>query len=389
MKLRRLLLLAAISVLLTALPATTARRPRYGGTLQLEIGGAVNSLDPSTPEANPEATSAKEELDRLVYAGAGIEASSEAALNSGPFHVVEWEGGRHAILAANDDYAGGRPFVDSIEIRMGRTAKDRLADLETNKVDLAVIPPEDARLATERGVRMSTSKPDELLALVFPSGRPLAEDAQVREAVVAVIDRTSIANFILQKEGEAAGGLLPQWSSGTAFLFSAASDAADAKEQWGRIGGSPKILLGYDSGDTLEQMVAERIAVNAHEAGISVLTAAGSLSASPKVDARLIRIRMTSSQPRAALADFVAELAPIAGIDTTPLPEAASSQQIYDRERAIISSHRVMPIVWLPEVYGLSERLRDWTPPAPGQGWPLADVWLDGSIGSKSSQVSR
>jgi len=31
-------------------------------------------------------------------------------------------------------------------------------------------------------------------------------------------------------------------------------------------------------------------------------------------------------------------------------------------------------------VYGLSARLRDWTPPGPGESWPLADVWLDGPV---------
>jgi hypothetical protein len=38
----------------------------------------------------------------------------------------------------------------------------------------------------------------------------------------------------------------------------------------------------------------------------------------------------------------------------------------------------VVPLVWLPQVYGLSARVRDWKAPAPGEGWALADVWLDG-----------
>jgi hypothetical protein len=40
----------------------------------------------------------------------------------------------------------------------------------------------------------------------------------------------------------------------------------------------------------------------------------------------------------------------------------------------------VVPLVWLPRVYGLSGRVRDWTPPGPGESWPLADVWLDGPV---------
>ena len=84
------------------------------------------------------------------------------------------------------------------------------------------------------------------------------------------IDRVAIVNFILQKEGEAAGGLLPQWSNGTAFLFPTARDLSAAKERWSEIHGSPKIVLGYDSGDALEQTIAERIVVNVREAGISL-----------------------------------------------------------------------------------------------------------------------
>ncbi len=74
------------------------------------------------------------------------------------------------VLAATEDYRLGRPFVDSIEITMGRAARERILDLELNKTDFAEIPAEDVRRAAERGVRVSRSKPDELLALVFTGG---------------------------------------------------------------------------------------------------------------------------------------------------------------------------------------------------------------------------
>ena len=61
---------------------------------------------------------------------------------------------------------------------MGRAARDRLLDLEVDKADFAEIPPEEARRATERGVRVSTSQPEELLAIAFVAGRPIAEDAR-------------------------------------------------------------------------------------------------------------------------------------------------------------------------------------------------------------------
>jgi ABC-type transport system substrate-binding protein len=380
MKLRLCLFLAVISVaLLHTGRVESSRRPRYGGTLRVEIGAVLHSLDPAGAPADPEEASATNEIDSLLYDQRNTDGSFAGVAGSGAFHISEWESGKRVTLAANENIRGGRAFVDSIDIEMGRAPKDRLLDLELGKADFAEIPPEEARRASERGVRVSTSKPEELVALVFVAGRPIAEDGHARDALARSIDRAAIVNFILQKEGEPAGGLLPQWSNGTAFLFSTASDATGAKDLWSQIRGSPRIVLGYDSGDSLVQAIAERIAVNARDAGI-VLAAApiASPAQSPaNYDARLVRLPMTSSNPRDALVSFQAAFPAMAGLDPTPLPVAASSEQIYERERAIVNGYRVVPLLWLPRVYGLGARVRDWKAPEAGEGWPFADVWLD------------
>jgi len=378
---RRLSLLAAASsaiVLLTALPVRTARRPRYGGTLRVEIGTSIKSLDPAVPAANSGEEPAKEQIDSLIYDV--LEPKSKFTVN-GAFHVTAFEAGKRAALAATEDYRLGRPFVDSIEITMGRASRDRIVDLELNKADFAEIPAEDARRAAEHGVRVSRSRPDELLALVFLRGgepkRSRAVDGRVREAIALSIDRAAIVNFILQKEGEPAGGLLPHWSSGTAFLFSTVADVVHAKELSAQIVPVPKIVLGYDSGDSLEQAVAERIAVDAREARVQLTAQAVRPGLENATDARLVRLRMQSKSPGLALEGFVDTLGTLTKIEEKALPDPASPEEIYERERAIVSSYRVVPLVWLPRVYGLSGRVRDWTPPGPGESWPLADVWLD------------
>jgi hypothetical protein len=381
-----------LAMLVVALPATTARRPRYGGTLRVEIGAVVKSLDPMSDSANAEDSVAKWEMSSLVYEGHGPHAAMfvfdergrDKPAGPGPFHVTAFEAGKRAVLAATEDYRLGRPFVDSIEIAMGRAARERILDLELNKTDFAEIPAEDARRAAERGVRVSRSQPDELLALVFrrsvePTKTGLA-GARVREALALSIDRSAIVNFILQKEGEAAGGLLPQWSSGTAFLFSTAADVVHAKELSAQIVPVPKIVLGYDSGDSLEQAVAERIAVDAREARIQLTAQVVRPGLENASDARLVRLRMQSKSPGLALESFMDTLGALTKIEDKALPALASAEDIYNRERGIVSTYRVVPLVWLPRVYGLSGRVRDWTPPGPGESWPLADVWLDGPV---------
>jgi ABC-type transport system substrate-binding protein len=289
---------------------------------------------------------------------------------------------------ANENYRGGRPFVDSIAIQMGRTSRDRLLDLELNKTDLAEIPVEQVRLAIERGVRVSESKPDQLLAVIFVSRDCSPQkDGRVCEGFSRAIDRAAIVNFILQKQGEPAGGLLPQWSSGAAFLFSTETGGTKSPgelgDMWQQIGGSPKIVLGYDSGDTLEQAIAERISVNVREAGIFVTTEAipadsrGVHDAPATIDARLIRWKMPSPDARESLVELLNEYEGFGATDFE-IPEGASAQQMYETELAAVNSFKVVPLAWIPRAYGVSARVRDWSAPAPGEVLPLADVWLDG-----------
>jgi len=378
----------------------------------VEIGAAVASLDPDVTAASPE-EAAKWQIDSLIYDHRDSDGEFSGTAGSGPFRVTAFEAGKRAVLVANEEFREGRPFVDSIEINMGRAAHERLVDLELSKTDLAEIAPQDARRAAEQGVRVSLSQPDELLALVFVGGiarpdaagkatskpneqaRGAAGEQAMGQALSLAIDRVAIVNFILQKTGEPAGGLLPQWSSGTAFLFPAgapsAADLEHAKELWKQIAPSSALVLGYDSADPLEQSVAERIVVNAKEAGMAVRAQAvpvvgasaeksrGSAVQTAHFDLQLVRWRMMSPLPGIALKDFLARIysGPLAGVEPGVFPANASPEDIYKQQRAVLNTFRVVPLVWLPQVYGLGARLRDWKAPGPGESWPLADVWLD------------
>ena len=374
---------AALACMIAAQPANAAHRPRYGGTLRVEISAVVTSLDPAVAAADPQEAAAKAEIDALIYPSRNADGTFAGTPGSGAFRVNSFDVGKRLMLAANNDAPGGRPFADAIEILMGRAAHDRLVDLELGKTDFAEIPSEESRKAAEAGVHLTLSQPDELLAVVFLAGRPAAQDARIREALARSIDRSAIVNFILQKTGEPAGGLLPQWSSGTAFLFFAAADPASAKELWQQIAGSPRLVLGYDSADPLQQSVAERIVVNAREAGMAwtaqPVTSAARVQTSADMDARLIRLRMPSDSARVTLAKFIQALAPVASIDSSAIADSAGAETIYNRERDIVQSFQVIPLVYLPQVYGLSAKVRDWKAPSPGVPWPLADVWLEES----------
>lgn len=306
-----------------------------------------------------------------------------AVVGSGPFRITTWEPGQRAVLTANDNYWGGRPFVDSIDIQLGRAARDRMMDLDLSKSDVIEVPPESARLAAARGSRISASDPSELLAVVFPRTSSAAKDIRVRQALSLAIDRASLVNVVLQKEGEPAAALLPQWSTGYAFLFSAPFDPSASQQLVAQISPAPALKLGYDSADALARMIAERIAVNAQAAGIAVSAQpiATDAQAAPALDARLIRLPLSSPAPGVGLENSIQSLAAFADLDpslTAPLANPDDLDSLYSRERALLDTYEIIPLVHLPQVVGLSPRVRDWMPLRSGE-WRLADVWLDGA----------
>lgn len=444
---------AVLSLLALAHTAGAARRPRYGGTLRVEMRAAISALDPAeTGEAT--ARLAPLVFDRLVRidrhgqprpalavswshdaehrrwqfrlrpgvrfhdgspltAGAALAAAIEsalppgfkvnpggdilaidcprptpglalelgrrgyvfardaggAAIGTGPFRLAQLEPGRRAIFNANSSHWAGRPFLDSIEIAMGRTAREQWIDLEVGKADLVELAPAEARRAAERGRAVWSSAPMVLLAVVYEDGRPA--DARLREALALSIDRAAIHNVLLQRRGEISSAVLPQWLSGHEFLFSAAADLDKARQLAAAVpAASRAVTLSYPAAEPLARAIAERIAVNARDAGLAVQAAARHA----RPDARLVMLPLASPDPAQALAETAAAL----GYPDWPREDAPEA--LYASERALLEDGRVVPLFHLPEEYGAAPRVRVWAPPVVGRlgGLRLADVWVEG-----------
>ncbi len=101
---------------------------------------------------------------------------------------------------------------------MGRSLRDQELDLESGKTDVAEILVTDARRLRQKGVSVSSTPLIETLALVFENP---AVPETTREALALSIDRATINNVLLQKQGEPSAALLPRWLSGYSFLFPA------------------------------------------------------------------------------------------------------------------------------------------------------------------------
>ena len=302
---------------------------------------------------------------------------------TGPFSVTDWPAGgapAKLVLTANESCWAGRPFVDTIEVTMGVDPQQQANAIAFGQADVVELPVSQVRLSAQRGVRTASSDPVELFALQFDMVRPAVHDARLREAISAAIDRTSIADVVLQRQGIAAGGLLPNWLSGYAFLFPPIQDLPRTKgllTATGReVSRSVPLVLVYDSADVDARAVGERVAVNLKEAGIAVQLSGQTTGSAMKPsagDMRLVRQRIVSPDTAVALPLLLDSLGETSGVLETP-------EQAYAAERAPIDAFRVIPLVHVSESYGLGPQVRDWMAPRWG-GWRLEDVWLAPSAG--------
>ncbi|HJZ97092.1 MAG TPA: ABC transporter substrate-binding protein [Candidatus Solibacter sp.] len=316
-------------ILLIALIAAAETRPRYGGVIRVEMRESIESPDPPT-------------------VGRGIPDLMPA------FNITRWEAGRRAVFEANDAAPGGRPFIDGVEVTMGRALRDQSIDLQLGKTDVVELGPDELQRQVA-GRKVWSSLPVRVLVLVFS---PRVEDPRVREALALAVDRGTIHTVLLKRQGEVSAALLPQWLSGYAFVFPTATDLLRARSL--AAGARP---LGLTVDDPALRPIADRIAVNARDAGLAV-TIGGN-------DVRLTEVRMASPDPGRALAAMAAALG---------LPEPGrtdSPDALYNAERALLEGRRVIPLIHLPDVYGAGPRVRGVPGIAPLGEWRFENLWIE------------
>ena len=183
----------------------------------------------------------------------------------------------------------------------------------------------------------------ELLALVFTRDVASPDEKLLREALAWSVERGSIHNVLLQGAGQPAASILPNWMSGYGFVFPSDADLARARHAREQVHAIPTWTVGYDGADPVARLLAERIALNAKDAGLSLQPTPAAAA-----DLRLVRIPLASTDPWVALAN----VATAAGLSVGK--ESGSVEDLYASERALLATQRVIPLFHLPVSYAAS-----------------------------------
>jgi hypothetical protein len=290
---------------------------------------------------------------------------------------------QHLRFSANESCSAGRPFLDAIDVSLGVPPLRAFFDLQAGKAELVELAPDVARRATQSNTRVWASSPLTLYALRFDDAQPQSANDTLRESLALSLDRVTMAGVLLQKQGEPAAALLPQWLSGYAFLFRAEMNLERAKQLRASLpanvaGGTPPLRVHAQASGDLARLLAERVAVNARQAGLSVQPSTktgareGTGRATDVAELHLFAWRYSSLSPGEELREFVKAEQAQDSKESNP----ADPDRRYAWERKILEERKLIPLVALPDYAGLAPTVRDWQPSAWGE-WRLADVWLE------------
>jgi peptide/nickel transport system substrate-binding protein len=312
--------------------------------------------------------------------------ASGGLVGTGPFRLERLDA-KGLLLRAHDRYWDGRPFVDTVQIDLGRALALQLADLELGRADLVSVQATDVRRLAQRQLKIVATRPLELFALIFEPHRATSAGETLRKALASVIDRSAMCRVLLQGQADPADGLLPPWLSGYPAPLSPAAGGDSPRLNLTALPLEQRTLtLRVDPSDTLAASMGERIAVDGREAGFVIKIQAPS-GLVPRADLRLVRLQIDATTPDRALARLMAALGPRVTALTTNEPPGSGSMldQVYRVERAMLERATIVPLVHAREVYGVGARLDSWNgPPVAASGkWDLANVWL------KNDQADR
>jgi MarR-like DNA-binding transcriptional regulator SgrR of sgrS sRNA len=281
-------------------------------------------------------------------------------------------------LAADENCWRGRPFLDAIEIDMGKSFRDQMTALELGKADLVEVAAEQMHQLSQNQssqnrvsqgnikeeLRLASSTPMELLALLFSRDAASPEEKLLRESLALSVERGSIRNVLLQGAGQPAASILPNWMSGYGFVFGTEADLARARHAREQVHAATAWTVGYDGNDSIARLLAERITLNARDAGLTLQP-----TPAASADLRLVRIPLASRDPWIALAD-VAELS-----GAPAGKQSGSVEDLYALEAALLATRRIIPLFHVPVSYAASATLNDWSLRADGT-LALADAWM-------------
>ncbi len=187
-----------------------------GGTVGVGPDSAV-IVDELTIDITPKNTNLRA-LQQLVHPAWGIHKAGSDVVNApvgtGPYKFVSYAKADRLVVAANDDYWGGKPTLRRITFRFMPDPNTRVLALQAGEVQVTDVPRESAKTVATGDLRLYTSKVGAYEALYVnirgaDKSYDLGRDKAVRQALAYAIDKQSAVQNVWQGNAEVLQTMIP------------------------------------------------------------------------------------------------------------------------------------------------------------------------------------
>ena len=167
----------------------------------------ISTLEPFAPLLAHLAHSAMSILNEEAVLVAG-DTFGQNPVGTGRFIFESWLAGDRVVMKRNEDYHGTVANVEKLVVRTISEAPNRLIELETGAVDIAldIAPADINRLNAHEGLTLHRQADLRSNYLGFNSQKEPFDNVLVRQAINYAVDVELIVNTILEGVGEAATG---------------------------------------------------------------------------------------------------------------------------------------------------------------------------------------
>jgi peptide/nickel transport system substrate-binding protein len=139
---------------------------------------------------------------------------NRAPIGTGPFRFVSWEPGRRIVLASNNDYWGGRPYIDEMDLQIIPSQETTLMALLAGEIDYASLTPVQWDAYSKDPAFTRRFSTLSYLSLFFyyiawrgDGSNPFFSDPEVRRAMALALDREAYVRAVLHGFGQVSSSL--------------------------------------------------------------------------------------------------------------------------------------------------------------------------------------
>lgn len=263
----------------------------YGKVASIEATGrfevTVRFTEPDAlfEQAMATAAGAISEQAFTEEAGEGYGTPQTGVMCTGPFRFASWEPGRDLVIERNDAYWDDalRPKAERVEFSFIADESTAVNALRSGEIDgqYFYLPPAGLiQLQNDDALTLDYGESLVFFALIGANDTGPLADVRVRQALSAIIDRTAIANVVLQGAALPTPSLAgPDYWGYEEEAFAAAYDEFDvdtdverAKALLEEAGPQDPIVIGIQGSSAVHEQTANVIQAAGRKLGLDIRT---------------------------------------------------------------------------------------------------------------------